>query len=1264
MSRRPDAAQPDIEARAEAILAGGRAPSAAELLELVHAVNPTGRTLPDRVVERRYALKSRLQSLLVRLYADELRVEPQADPGVVALDHRFSGRDACHARVEDLDEDARALVRFRLDTQDRPAARPAGRRAGRDEPADTLARGEAALAEWDFDRARECFEAALAESDGGAPAAVALAELLVDRLGLDADALALEPSLGAAAKAATAVRSRLALAAARSGDARGARRWLAGVRGTPAADALAALARLALSGDDVDGARGALEELREADGAHAELAALADELDRHRAEERRPAEDALERMRAAGGPDLERHARELLAAHPDSALARRVLDECAERARRARLDELVRRAKEALERGSDEAAALLGQARALLPDDREIALLHARADADARARASRRRVERALAALAGPGDAAGLAEWMALAAEERAAVRARCSREELAWFDGVEIPDSGAKQRALVEAAKALLAARRALDDGNPAEAGRRLETPHAKDLPPAVPLRQELNGLLAQQRVIENARRCVDEIERLAECRERGKPAGPLSSGIDPELLPEEIRRCWDEVAALERQRQKFEDGCARTTALLASRRFLEARRHVFEMRARHPDTDFGSHLEVATCGLLRQWKHEPVVPEGGQATTRRLGLQFPEPLLARNHLALGDDGRLYMAECAGHEVLLLEVDPAAQAVVRVVRTATPERMREPRGSTPERAETPELFLGPGLLWLADLDGRLAAFELPDLLPAHWREAPKEQGARTVHHCQAEPGCLWTLKLVGTRAFAEPVDIGTWRRAGPTLPVCSMRLAAGPEPLVATMDADTLVLRAAAGPIRHRFHASPDVHTHALAHPAGTGWLELVLQGPRDAIRAEVRLRPEGPAAFVRDALAHPPDAATSLEAGLLYLLSPGRPGPGRLVALEPDGDALRVRWECEVPDRSALCGDRHARRVVLVWKAAPGVGTAVLGAQPPAIPDADLRESTEGSLPVLDVRGACGAPDFDQAERMAAQFRRLVGRSASDFRSFMRKAAAVDTRAELEWAATALFAGGGPDLRSVLGLPCRGPAPVPNPLWVAHRGAVDGQWEAVAPVAETARRGPREGPPPPPAEARHASHLLGLALAHLGRWDEARQAWSTAAPADGASDTCRLDDALDWLDAVRAPPGTPGRRLAGRVTAAVVAHDAALAAGDASGALRAILCGDVVRAREKQSSARLAEALLDGPAVEGAERVWRDFLVRRAWRILLTKSPDLWLPGARDEARLKQTAARIGDHVKERDLRWDREFARANGLESKDEG
>jgi hypothetical protein len=97
------------------VLAGQGVASAREMIALIHQVNPTGREVDKAEAARRYACKTRLQTLLVQRFAGELEVVRDGGEGVVLLWYRYLGVAASHAVVAHLEEEARAWVELQLD---------------------------------------------------------------------------------------------------------------------------------------------------------------------------------------------------------------------------------------------------------------------------------------------------------------------------------------------------------------------------------------------------------------------------------------------------------------------------------------------------------------------------------------------------------------------------------------------------------------------------------------------------------------------------------------------------------------------------------------------------------------------------------------------------------------------------------------------------------------------------------------------------------------------------------------------------------------------------------------------------------------------------------------------------------------------------------------------------------------------------------------------------------------------------------------------
>ena len=168
MDRRPRAPRGGrgLEAHARDVLDGHAKLAAGELLDLIHEINPTGRQLSAADERRRYELKAALQSALVRQVPDDLVVTALAGD-LVSIRHRYLRQDACHARLDELEPEARSRLRWLLDLGD--AVEPAvGEEGGEASPArvaaepDPLAAGRDALAAYDYDGARAHFEAAQA----------------------------------------------------------------------------------------------------------------------------------------------------------------------------------------------------------------------------------------------------------------------------------------------------------------------------------------------------------------------------------------------------------------------------------------------------------------------------------------------------------------------------------------------------------------------------------------------------------------------------------------------------------------------------------------------------------------------------------------------------------------------------------------------------------------------------------------------------------------------------------------------------------------------------------------------------------------------------------------------------------------------------------------------------------------------------------------------------------------------------------------------
>lgn len=485
------------------LLAGRVEPSAQEIIHHIHDVNPTGRALPRREAERRYGIKTRLQSLLVRQHQDALVVVRDAeedDPAIVLLRHKFLGVAASHAVVADLDGDARSWVQRQIDLgldevspDIRQPARPTHRRSshGHGHPRSPLEAamedGHRALEAYDYDAARAAFERACSLAPQAVRPTCALLDLLVYQLGLDAEALRLADGLDGDVLAHPEVRAPLALAAARTGQGGLAERWVSELDGERAAEVHRTLADAALAGGDLSAARSALARARSAFAPDPELLALEKRLAEAQALAAKPHETALGEMVArddwAGAEAL---ARRILATNPASPDARRVLKEIATRARRAEQEGALAGLRAALERGdARRARQALAGLRALDADpatlasfDRAIQCIE---DAQTKAR-EQQEVDEVVQRLSHPGSAhdleAALGRYAGLAPCLRNEVRKRIDRRELLWLEEIAAHEEESRLAKLTPAIVAMGAAEGSLAAGD-VDAARTTLAPH-----------------------------------------------------------------------------------------------------------------------------------------------------------------------------------------------------------------------------------------------------------------------------------------------------------------------------------------------------------------------------------------------------------------------------------------------------------------------------------------------------------------------------------------------------------------------------------------------------------------------------------------------------------------------------------------------------------------------------------------------------------------------------------------------------------------
>ncbi len=1244
------------------MLAGRIKIGAGELLDLIHRVNPTGRELGARDAERRYAQKARLQSLLVRRFGPDLSVvlDP-ASEGTVSIRYRGDGRDGCHAVLDTLDEDARAWVQLQLDlgppsseAPAPPAARPSGR--GGPPPADedggpssteasspeSLVRhADEAVASYDFERARAHLERAVAASGGAAGPASALLALLVETLGDDAAAIALQPALSRAALAHGDVRALLALAEARSGDAAQALVLLKGASEHKTAEVSAALASRAVSAGNAEQAAAHLAELRKRDPAHGAIVGLADEVARLRAAARGPFEAELSALVAAGREDeAEKKAAEVLARWPESEAARRVVRAAEERRR------LV---QEAAERRAREAAAAL------------------------QAKREEAQVEQVRAALAAPDPREGLLAWLELDPALRLRAGETAAAELCRWLD---LTPARVPSPARVDAVLAVVVARQRLA-GDPQGAIDALAVHEAtlERVPEARRVAREARAEIAAQRAA-RAREVVVAARFHLASGDAASALLLLDAPLRRDLGDEEhaeAEALREQAAAIVLKERRVAD----VGRLRQGKHLFEARELAGELLAEAPPQErprWEEERRVIQEEIQRAFHveidHEPRPLEEG-AIPKATQVMMEEPVW------LTEDG-LTLVLVEGHErwvwVQLVDVES------RLVRAEMVLSAPEPLGNLVVHV------LG-CTAWLSSERGGLLAIDVERFTvelfrPAHEIVTPGHHvggAAITADRGAAGPRYYWVMPA-DEDGFACPVqviDLET-RRVVREIPEV-VRLSA----IVGTREARFGCFKSA-GLVLHedrgvpapngRFPRQDVAVVLAAAHPSGEGLVAAgtisptpwhVVRVPAPGSRRKQSPEPpsagEQTASVLVDLTARParaPWVIGDLVGGTLFALVSSRDTGlcvvtllrgdevWELQVLRPTEGTFELLHRTETSAHTSIVRDGGGR-YLFVYSARPPF-LAPLGPTAPDLPAAKKRPTLWiGDLTKLPAcLGSAGA----RAEAYRAVAESLKTQRLDAITATSRALQKEDDPAQVVERIRALAAANDDEgnvdaARLRAWLWPRHPSSPRVRLLRADEQALLGRWDEVrdflAPCTPASFAGDED-------HAQHFSHLLALAALHLGDVEEARRRTAEAA---GRHGSCQLQ-ALAAVLQPRPDPQASVREAVQETEAplpltqlawAIHAADACLEAGDPEGALAALDPGRFDTDEEVQVLARRAEAWL-GLSPSGRRRFLKIMVLAR----LIEAHEGTW-DGKREELPVPTAWARSRlDDIAKRAAAW----------------
>jgi hypothetical protein len=1253
----------------EDVLSDRVKPTAAELLQLIHRENPTGRELPAREAEIRYARKARLQSLLVRRFADELDVAADpALPGTISLRHRGHGRDACHAVLAALDDDARSWAQRELDlaapaTTDvpvsaaRPSARSAATEAGDDDatPEEMARLAEAAVASYDYERARDLLGRAVDATGGASTPAAALLALLVDTLGDDAGALAIEARLAREALADGKVRGPLALAAARSGQEERALRMARGLEDAPVAAIFTALATSALTAGHVERAAAHVEQARRHDPTSPGVTTTAGEIAKARAKECGPAEAEIAAFLEAGRDiDAEKRAREVLARWPESAPARRALRDIEERRRAAESARLSAEAEELVACGDAPAAlARLALASAVAHGAARDAIERRARDIEAAARARREmdRVDHVIQTLDAADLREGLSAYTALDEALRARVRARSSRQELAWID--RMAGVHRRDRTGVDAAIAIAEARAAL--ALDPEAAIALLKPHKAALEGVPEARRIAREAAAEVRALRLARtRAAVDAARAELAAGHADEALARLGTVNLRELSEEERA---EVTAIEAAATRSIDRGWRgdeARRLRAAERLFEAHALAEELAAStddaHQRAQWDRERDEIRVEIQRRFQvevdDEPRSPE-------ELGRFRPYADSSDLAWLLTSDGRgIVFARAFERWVIVRVLERATMRVRPTVLLRTPEPL----------VRVQAMVSGP-TLWLTGERGALVEiamdrWEVRDFRAAADVSAPGDVVETALVVASEDPKArrhFWVASRTRSMSFPERlriIDLAQRRVVRELGELWRATAIAGlGEPLVATLKDQKCTVYTARGVVAPHGRLEPKLSVLDLAvHPTGKGFVALMTEPSPDGFDEEedfdrslylATITPSGDfvdLAKLPDADPDRPSGVAAALGGCIHAIASER--ATSLFTFVSDADyKLRALSAVEVGSETTLVQDAGARRIVALTVHDDGVDAVELGR---ALPDLPARQPRRRVVsPSAYDMLFCDQPTGERNAAALALAAAWQGRSDADIARQIREIEQGVTSTP-ERLIEALFAlrlqfsstRQGEAGRVYQALAARFPDHPEVRMLQANRLAQEGKWSRVSEALAGVSPDDFDQ-----SRTQHLHHLRALVALHEGRFSEADDETAAALMLQGR---CELASLTTLIAAGTQPiyADAAGLSPLAELVIAIRQADACVAALDVSGARRALDTPLVSNALELQSLARLADILLAHESALRAERVHAisalGTLVDRVDTSRASLRLEVPVPGAWSAERITEVTAR----------------------------
>lgn len=1228
----------DIEREVSTVLSGQRPPTARRLFELIHEVNPTGEDLSARQSGARYALKARLQSLLVRRFRSELRVvADRSHEGVVGLQHAVLGSNACHAVVSTLDDDARSWVQLQLDLESSPegptasaksasstagsASNPEraaidGSAAGEVSPHELIRAGKQAAQEFDFEVARTRLSLAFQRTDGATEAALPLLELLVDQLAADREALDLQPDLAPDAEQHPAVRTLLATGAARLGDSQKALGLIQGVDSPRVADVLAGLASNALGKGELEQARGFLDEMSRRRMVHPERVHLDEQLRAKREEVRRPLEEELRGLQDRRNWDEAKPlAQTILQKWPESRLARNVLQEIEVVRRAEAATAMVIQADDALRsRDFSRAARLYREASTLDPELPSIldkvkaaeTVVHQH-QREAAERAENEEVARTVELLVQEDPKPGLIAYAALEEDVRRRIRAASSYPLLECLEEVGPLRGNAQTQAAVLGILALRDARQEVLQ-NQAEAALKVIATH----------QSTLRSVKLAGQVVAEARHALKEsirakaeaalgtAERLQALGDREGALNALVT-VDAGSLTSELRLAIEGIRTrvehehVARQLTSRFEGARARGALVEARQIAAQLLEVSEGAER---TRWSALSLQLGAEIRRDWRVSASDVSGAE-------MQVPDFIFRPSDR---DRPNIWVAEDTG-ELFLVTVQ-GCWVFIRAVALEEHRTKRIAWLRTPEPLTDPTIQVQDSSLWLVGTNGWVLEIDRSswDILQWHSLRSLFE-GNPLIAYMAPGSRHLWVSVRVGDTNSTMLVDAKSWCASRSIAASGGFKpILAADRPIVVVWgpnDGD-LSIRTADGRSRR---ASARLLSVALQSSPQEG------TAPKQVVEVGRQLNP-----YVIEAEL----------TGRTFFLLPDRVRQTLFLSKAVSGEIAAV--DVRLPADALLVRSSSEKRVLTLARSDYGFDTCDIGCEwpEPAMPGRthsweEEERALEPLLPSCNPiapgprKTRVDAPAVEESLIMLPEeVLKLHDRAKEGLNLAVegfRNSYLANERAEMECAEA-----------------MRSKEPDMVDIWMAAAlFAAKGQWDELENVLSLAGQ-PRTPP------LRHILHLVGVTLMRCGQTEAAVRAWQRGLLFD--DDICDLQLCIALAGQLPAAPTptnwAPDQPPRNQLLGAIEAADRCLSRGDALAAVKALERWAVFEADELQSAARLAEAHLQYSGAEPEERFRRAialtyFLGLRAsearrWNVPLGNA-------AWDDARVDDVARRASE-------------------------